>query len=115
MSKLQSQSRFNKNEGLIALVFCFLLTACFSQKSVIGSKVALKVNSQEITTQEFADRLAQRLKGLDALQVKDDATLESEKKATVESFIVESLVKQYCTKNKIKLTPEELEAEINKI
>jgi peptidyl-prolyl cis-trans isomerase C len=115
MTKFPNLSRLHKNEGLRALVLCFMLTACFSQKDVIGSKVALKINATEITTQEFADRLAQKLKGLDALQVKDDTYLENAKKQTVEAFIVESLVKQYCAKNSIAVTDGELEAEINKI
>ncbi len=115
MIKFPNLSRLHRNEGLRALVLSFMLTACFSQKDVIGSKVALKVNGTEITTQAFADRLAQKLKGLDALQVKDDTYLENAKKQTIEAFLVESLIKQYCDKISISVTPEELEAEVNKI
>lgn len=115
MSRFPNLSRFKLNEGLKALVLCFMLTACFSQKAVIGKKVALKVNDQEITTQEFADHLAQRLKGLDALQVKDETYLESAKKQTIEALVIDSLVKQYCEKTGVSVSSEELEAEIQKI
>ena len=103
------------NEGLKALVFCLLLTSCFSQKNVVGSKVALKINDTEVTTQEFADRLAHRLKGLDALQAKDDVYLESAKKQTIEAYIVETLVRDYSEKNGISVSDAELEEEVGKV
>jgi parvulin-like peptidyl-prolyl isomerase len=115
MSWFRNISRSNKNEGLKALVLCFLLTACFSQKTVIGKKVALKINNTEITTQEFADRLAQKLKNYDAIQVKDAANLEGAKKQTIEDLVMESLIQQYCAKTGITVSNDELEAEVNKI
>jgi parvulin-like peptidyl-prolyl isomerase len=99
----------------ISLVLCFLLLACTSEKSRIGNKVALKINNREISTQDFADRLATKLKGMDALQVKDEAHLETMKKQTIESFIIEGLVRDYAEKNQIRVDAKDLEAEINKI
>lgn len=99
----------------MTLVFCFLLSSCFSEKNVIGNKTALKINQTEVTTQEFADRLAQRLKGLDALQAKDPTHLETAKQKTIESFILETLVRQYAEKNKIEVASSELDKEIDKI
>ncbi len=115
--------RLHRNEGRTALVSrflpaalaAFLATGCFSQKHVIGAKTVLKVNQTEITTQEFSDRLAKRLKGLDALHVKDDGNLNRAKEQTIESFVLEALVRDFAKTEGISITPGELEKEVSEI
>lgn len=111
--------RFSRNEGRKALVSCFLccvfLVSCFSQKNVIGSKTVLKINETEVTAQEFSDRLAKRLKGFDALHVKDDGNLKRAKEQTVEAFVLEVLVRDFAKAEQIEISADELEAEVNAI
>lgn len=107
--------RFLRNEGLKALVSCFLLTSCFSQKSVIGSKTVLKINKTEVSAQEFSDRLAKRLKGFDALHAKDDGNLKRAKEQTVEAFVLETLVRDFAAEHSLRIEPAEMEAEISLI
>lgn len=116
--------RFHRNEGRKALVSCFFcalltaglfLTGCFSHKSAIGSKTVLKINQTEVSAQEFSDRLARRLKGFDALHVKDDGNLKRAKEQTVESFVLEVLVRDYAKSANIEITPAELESKISAI
>ncbi len=107
------------NEGLRALVFTFLalssatMTAgCFSQERAVLDKPVLTVNGENVTTKEFADRLALRLKNYDALYAKDENNLDRVKEETVQAFIVEGIARDYAEKHSIKVTKEELEAQV---
>lgn len=108
-----------KNEGTKALVFLFLVTAFVgcscTEAGRLARKPVLKINSREISTQEFADRLALELKDYDALQVKDDATLNRAKLAVSDRFIIETLANEYAEKNHIEVTKQDLDNEINKV
>lgn len=119
------ENRNGRNEGSKALVFslgsllCFasflLLSGCFSQKSIVLNKTALTVNGREITTQEFAERLAARLKHFDALYAKDDSNLERAKEETVQAFILETIAKDYADKQGLKVSSAELDAKISEV
>jgi peptidyl-prolyl cis-trans isomerase C len=122
-----------QDEGKKALVFSFqkliffsatltatviattALTGCFSQKSLVLSKTVLTVNSHEITTKDFADRLALRLKQFDALYAKDDTNLERAKEDTVQAFILEAIAEDYAEKQGIKVSTQEVDAKITDI
>lgn len=102
-----------KNEGLKALVFYFvttllpasyvatalaaacLLSGCFSRERAVLNATALIVNGHELTTQEFAERLALRLKSFDALYAKDEQNLSRAKEDTIRAFIIESITRDY--------------------
>jgi parvulin-like peptidyl-prolyl isomerase len=103
------------NEGLKALVFCFCLSSCFGPGHVIKNKTVLKVNQTEISAQDFADRLAQKLKDYDALQAKDEKVLKRAKEQTIQSFIYEVITRDFAAQSKIELSKAELEGEIARI
>ncbi|MES2856134.1 MAG: peptidyl-prolyl cis-trans isomerase [Bdellovibrionota bacterium] len=114
-----------KNEGN-TLVFRFMtgllialtatLSGCFlsRDRAVLGRPV-LFVNETEISTQTFSERLASRLKHFDALQAKDEGTLERAKNETVQSFIVETITRDFAKKNGVKISDAEIEAEVRTI
>lgn len=107
-----------KNEGARSLVFlfCALITGCScTEAGRLARKPVLKINDREISTQEFADRLALQLKDFDALQVKDDATLNRAKQSVTDKFIIETLAQEYAEKNHIEVTSNDLNNEINKV
>lgn len=107
------------NEGLRALVFVlslsFIVSGCFSQKSAILNKPVLKVNGTEISTKEFSERLALRLKNYDALHAKDESNLNRAKEETVQAFVLEVIAKDYAAKNKIEVSGSEVEARVAEI
>lgn len=111
-----------KSEGTKALVFLscavfFLsLAGCScTEGGRLARKPVLQINEREISTQEFADRLALQLKDYDALQAKDEATLARAKQAVADSFIIETLATKYAEKNNIAVTPQELDDAINQV
>lgn len=112
-----------KSGGRKALVFLFsavfvglLLVGCgCTEGGRLARKPVLSINGREISTQEFADRLALQLKDYDALQAKDEETLARAKQAVADQFIIETLVAGYAKKNKIEVSQAELDEAINKV
>lgn len=102
-----------------ALVLAFLglttLSGCFSREQTVLNKTALVVNGREISTQEFADRLAVRLRGFDALYAKDETNLNRAKEETIQSFVIESIARDYAKKHGIKVDKNEIEEKISEI
>lgn len=79
------------------------------------NKTVLKVNQTEINAQEFAERLAIKLKNLDALNAKDGGTLKRAKDATIQALIFEVISRDYAAKNGISINSADIDAEINRI
>lgn len=110
-----------KNGGIKALVFCFLIvnigtmTGCFSQKNAVLKKTVLTVNGQNVSAQEFAERLALRLKNFDSLYAKDQSNLDRAKEDTVRTFILEAISRDYAERQGLKVTEDEVTSEMNLI
>ena len=110
-----------RNEGKSALVFSFLalsislFSGCFSKESVILDKPVLVINGQQVSTKQYSERLALRLRTYDALGAKDEANLERAKEETIKAFILENIARTYAEKNGIKATDAEIEAEAKKV
>lgn len=109
-----------RNEGYRwTLVFCLLISlvtpGCFSQKNVVLNKTVLSINGKDISTKQFADRLALRLKNYDALYAKDENNLSRVKEETLQAFILETLARDYAEKNNLKVTPREIDEKVNEI
>jgi peptidyl-prolyl cis-trans isomerase C len=123
---MNARKSVSRNEGLKALVFCFLLlslsecfSGCFSRERAVLNAVAIEVNGHELSTKEFAERLALRLKSFDALYAKDDQNLARAKEDTVQAFIIESITRDYAAKNNgdgtLTVAPAEIDEEVAKI
>lgn len=115
-------------EGNHALVFSFKLHAlvpltvaavalsgCFSKRQAVLNKPVLVVNGHEISTKEFAERLAVRLKSYDALFAKDPSNLQRAKEETIRTFILEAIARDYAAKMAIEVKDPELEAEARSV
>lgn len=111
--------RKSANEGFKALVFVltvgFAASGCFSQKSLVLNKTVLKVNATEISTKEFSERLASRLRNLDALHAKDENNLNRAKEETAQAFILEVIARDYARKNKITVSKNEVDEKVAEI
>lgn len=91
------------------------LTSCFSQERAVLKKPVLVVNGHEVTTEEYSERLARRLKHYDALQAKDDATLTRAKEETIQAFILEQIAKDFAEKEKVSVDGVEVDAKVQEI
>lgn len=68
-----------------------------------------------MTTKEFSNKLAMRLRELDSLAAKDPNVNSRVKDEIINSFIVRSLMIDWALKNKISVSDSETEAETNRI
>ncbi len=73
------------------------------------------MNGSEITTQEFAERLALKLRDYDALHAKDEANLNRAKEETAQGFILEVIAKDYAAKNGLNVSKTEVDSEAQSI
>lgn len=107
---------FSLQKIALALVLGFSLSGCFfSQESAVLNSNAVTINDREISTKEFADRLALRLKNFDALYAKDEGNLERAKEDTIRALLIETIVINYAKQNGIKVDRKEVDALVAEI
>ncbi len=99
--------------GLFHLGICILMAGCDLGASRVAAKPVVQVNSHTMSTKEFADRLARRLKNFDALSAKDPNNVKRAKEEVIRSFILQALTEDYAKKADISIDDTELEKEIN--
>ncbi|MCB0361889.1 MAG: peptidyl-prolyl cis-trans isomerase [Bdellovibrionales bacterium] len=97
------------------LVFVIASLSCINRGAEVSEKPIVKVNSNSLSTKDFAEDLAYRLKQFDALSVKDHKILKRIKQQILEDFIVEALTQEWAAERGIFVKSEELEAEINQV
>lgn len=102
-----------KAASFFATLIC--LSGCFNKKSEITDKPIVRVNEQSLSAKEFAEQLALRLRDFDAIRVKEERVLQQAKDQVINDFIIETLTRDWATKNKIYVTTEELESEVKSI
>ncbi|MEK6774818.1 MAG: peptidyl-prolyl cis-trans isomerase [Bdellovibrionota bacterium] len=92
-----------------------LLAGCTSHTQKFSLKPVLEVNEHVLTAKEFSVKLARRLKDLDALAAKDPSTNQRAKEEILKTFIVQSLTLDWARYQKITLSEDELDKEVDKI
>lgn len=81
-------------------LFAFIALACHSQYPKLVNKPIVQVNEHSLTTKEFAEQLARRLKDLDGFTAKDPQIVRQAKDQIINDFIIKSLVTDWArTKN----------------
>lgn len=78
----------------------------------LSKKIVLDVNGRQMTSQEFAQELAFRLKDQDALSAKDPKMLKVVKDKISEEFLVQTLSEAWAKENGVVVKAEEIEAQI---
>ena len=100
--------------SLLLMGFSFsFFSGCDWQWGKLSQKTVVQVNDDTLTTREFAERLAENLRELDAISVKNPSQIKQVKDRVVHDFIMESLVQDYGKLAKIQITESELEKEVN--
>ncbi len=92
----------------------FNLLGC-TRSASYGNRPVVVVNDKTLIAEEFAERLAHRLKDLDALSAKDPGHIRRAKETVVNDFVVQCLVSQWAEIKNIQVSSEEVDAEINKV
>jgi peptidyl-prolyl cis-trans isomerase C len=82
---------------------------------MVLNKTVLSVNGTDVSTKQFAERLALRLRNYDALFAKDEGNLERVREETVQAFVIENIARTYAEKNKIRVESKEIDTEIESI
>ncbi len=100
-------------------IFLLVFTSCSPQctpgTQSLSNRVVIQVDDSEMSAQEFASRLAERLKNYDALAVKEDRILSKAKQDIVRDFILKVLTENWAQSNQVILRKEDIDAQINDI
>jgi len=100
-------------------IICFgmlsTLISCSWNEPSVSNKIVLRVDSQEMSSKQFADELAHRLSKYDALTAKDSKMVTHTKEAIVNDFVMSSVLESWAKKNNLQVSKEALDAEIKSI
>ncbi|MEQ1878080.1 MAG: peptidyl-prolyl cis-trans isomerase, partial [Bdellovibrionia bacterium] len=98
-------------------IFCAGSAAlsCTSNDRSTAEQPVMTVNSKKLSTKEFAELLASKLKPFDALYAKHPENVRRVKEDILQGFITTSLVEEWADANGVKVTDAELEAAVQKI
>ncbi|MCB0419874.1 MAG: peptidyl-prolyl cis-trans isomerase [Bdellovibrionales bacterium] len=91
------------------------LSGCFERSVDPEEQIVVKVNEETLNLKDFAEQLANQLRGLDALTVKDKSAVDREKRTIIRDFITNSLTKKWAKENNVFVRKEQLEAKIDSI
>ncbi len=115
----RSSERLGHGAGRWTICFAaslsLLLGGCFSRDRAVLDKPAVNINGHDVSTQEFADRLAVRLKPYDSLSAKDEATLDRAKEETVQILVLELITRDYARAHNLTVSNEELDKAMSDI
>lgn len=88
--------------------------SCTSNYQKVSTKPVVKVNDHVLSTKEFSNQLARRLKDLDALTAKDPNTVQRTKEEVIKTFLVKSLTLDWARAQSISISESTLDKEVEK-
>lgn len=100
---------------LVVLSLWAVTIGCFKKPAQPENVVVVKVNGQSLDAVTFSKQLARRLKRFDSLAAKDPKVITKAKEEIINGFLVSSLLTQLAKENNLSVTPDELNAEFDKI
>ncbi len=81
----------------------------------LTAKPAIKVNDRLLTTKEFADQLAKKLKNYEAATAKDPNVIFHAKEEIINDFVIRSLSLDWAKENEIIITEHDLDKEVDRL
>ncbi len=106
----------NRSPVLAGLfILCAFVSGCTSNYQKLSTKPVVKVNDHELSTKEFANQLARKLKNYDALAAKDGGNILRVKEDIVKNFVVKSLTLDWARDNQIFISEDQLDKEVEKL
>lgn len=106
-----------KSPALMGL-FVFLslaLSGCPSSYQKISTKPVAKVNDHVLSSRDFANDLARRLRQFDALAAKDPNNIHRVKEEILKDFLVKSLTLDWAQAQNISISDSALDKEVDKL
>nr|BFD57909.1 peptidylprolyl isomerase [Bdellovibrio sp. CKG001]BFD61336.1 peptidylprolyl isomerase [Bdellovibrio sp. HM001] len=107
--------KINKSPALTGL-FIFMslaLAGCPSSYQKISTKPVEKVNDHVLTSKQFANQLARRLRNFDALAAKDPNNIHRIKEEILRDFLVKSLTLDWSRAQSIVISEATLDKEVD--
>lgn len=115
LSKSQLNLLLRKSPAAAGFFVCLtLMSGCDLFSFSTKSKVVLQVENRAMTLSQFSMALANRLKELDPLSAKDPSVLKTFKTKVTTDFLVDALIEQWFSDNKLHIDAKALEAELAK-
>jgi peptidyl-prolyl cis-trans isomerase C len=100
---------------VLAGLFVFLtLSSCQQKYSKLVNKPVIQVNEHSMTTKEFANQLARRLKDLDGFTAKDPQIVKRAKDQILNDFITQSLIADWANTKNISISESAVDALVEK-
>lgn len=94
-----------KFSPVFAGLFIFtILSGCQPKVSRLVNKPVVKVNEHVLTTKEFSNQLARRLKDLDGFTAKDPQIVKQAKDQIINDFIIKSLISDWAVAKQISVS-----------
>ncbi|MBV2169921.1 MAG: peptidyl-prolyl cis-trans isomerase [Bdellovibrio sp.] len=110
----QSKTSTHKNSFLAFLCFMTLgLAGCPSSYQKLSTKPVEKVNDHVLTSKQFANQLARRLRNFDALAAKDPNNIHRVKEEILRDFLVKSLTLDWARAQSIVISEAMLDKEVD--
>ncbi|MFV3407736.1 peptidylprolyl isomerase [Bdellovibrio bacteriovorus] len=109
--------KFSKSPALTGL-FIFMslaLAGCPSSYQKLSTKPVEKVNDHVLTSKQFANQLARRLRNFDALAAKDPNNIHRIKEEILRDFLVKSLTLDWARAQSIVIAESTLDKEVDKL
>lgn len=97
-----------------ALAGLLLFTGCTSGYQKLVNKPVVSVNQHTLSSKEFANRLARKLKAYDSLAAKDPGNVLRVKNEIIRDFTIRSLIIDFAAAKNFSVEEAEVEAEVNK-
>lgn len=100
-------------QSLVLITGLFIFSGCTFQRADIPNMPVIKVNDRSLSAKGFSEKLARDLRKFDALTAKAPKNVERAKNEIIENFLIESLILDFAARNKIVISEEELNKELN--
>lgn len=97
------------------LILSLLLLAGCKEEADMSSAVVVQVNEAKLTAQEFAERLAQSLQGMNALSARDESIVSEAKSRIIQKFVHTTLISTWAKETGLFVRKELLQEKINAI
>ncbi len=99
---------------VLAGLFVLSLNGCYSRYPKLVNKPIVQVNEHLLTTKDFANQLARRLKGLDAFSAKDPQIVRQAKESIINDFILKGLILDWARSQNISVADAAVDIAVDK-
>ena len=99
---------------VLAGLFILSFSGCFSRYPKLVNKTIVQVNEHTLTTKDFANQLARRLKDLDAFSAKDPQIVRQAKDSIINDFIIKGLTLDWARAQNISVADSLVDSTVDK-